>query len=95
MSHTLATCTLCDVGRRIYLETSYNKIIDTYPSISYLANRERTCTWWWHVQEIASTADYLAQLISQLIYERIYNFILNTLLKALRNSWGRSNEKQG
>ncbi len=61
MSHTLTTCTFCGAGCGIYLETSCNKIIDTYPSISHPANCERTCIWGWHVHEIASAADYLTQ----------------------------------
>jgi predicted molibdopterin-dependent oxidoreductase YjgC len=61
MAHTLTTCTFCGVGCGIYLETSGNKIIGTYPSMSHPANCGRICVRGWHVHEVASATDRLKQ----------------------------------
>jgi predicted molibdopterin-dependent oxidoreductase YjgC len=61
MAHTLTTCTFCGVGCGIYLETSGNEIIGTYPSMSHPANCGRICLRGWHVHEVASATDRLKQ----------------------------------
>lgn len=61
MAHALTTCTFCGVGCGIYLETSGNKIIGTYPSMSHPANCGRICIRGWHVHEVASATDRLMQ----------------------------------
>jgi formate dehydrogenase (coenzyme F420) alpha subunit len=61
MAHTLTTCTFCGVGCGIYLETSGNKIIGTYPSMSHPANCGRICIRGWHAHEVASATDRLTQ----------------------------------
>jgi predicted molibdopterin-dependent oxidoreductase YjgC len=61
MAQTLTTCTFCGVGCGIYLETSGNEIIGTYPSMSHPANCGRICIRGWHVHEVASATDRLKQ----------------------------------
>lgn len=63
MAHTLTTCTFCGVGCGIYLETSGNKIIGTYPSMSHPANCGRICIRGWHAHDVESTTDRMTQLL--------------------------------
>jgi predicted molibdopterin-dependent oxidoreductase YjgC len=86
MSHTLTTCTFCGVGCGIYLETSGNKIIGTYPSMSHPANCGRICVRGWHVHEVASASDRLKQpLIKKdnafqpVSWDEAYDFIAKRL----------------
>jgi formate dehydrogenase (coenzyme F420) alpha subunit len=59
MPHKLTTCTFCGVGCGLYLETSGNRVVGVYPSVSHPANRGKICVRGWHVHEIASSPDRL------------------------------------
>lgn len=59
MAHNLTTCTFCGVGCGLYLETSGNRVIGAYPSISHPTNKGRICVRGWHVHEVASSPDRL------------------------------------
>jgi predicted molibdopterin-dependent oxidoreductase YjgC len=59
MAHRLTTCTFCGVGCGLYLETSGNRVIGAYPSISHPTNKGRICVRGWHVHEVASSPDRL------------------------------------
>ena len=59
MAHTLTTCTFCGVGCGIYLETSGNRIVGAYPSVSHPANSGRICLRGWHVYEVSDSPDRL------------------------------------
>jgi formate dehydrogenase (coenzyme F420) alpha subunit len=57
MAHKLTTCTFCGVGCGLYLETSGNRIVGAYPSMSHPTNQGRICVRGWHVHEVASSPD--------------------------------------
>jgi formate dehydrogenase (coenzyme F420) alpha subunit len=59
MAHQLTTCTYCGVGCGLYLESSDNRVIGAYPSISHPTNQGRICVRGWHVHEIASSPERL------------------------------------
>ncbi|HVO63296.1 MAG TPA: molybdopterin-dependent oxidoreductase [Terriglobales bacterium] len=59
MAHTLTTCMFCGVGCGVYLETSGNRVVGAYPSVSHPANQGRICLRGWHVHEIADSQDRL------------------------------------
>ena len=59
MAHNLTTCTFCGVGCGLYLETSGNRVIGAYPSISHPTNKGKICVRGWHVHEVASSPDRL------------------------------------
>ena len=59
MAHSLTTCTFCGVGCGLYLETSGNRVIGAYPSISHPTNKGRICVRGWHLHEVASSPDRL------------------------------------
>lgn len=59
MAHTLTTCMFCGVGCGVYLETSGNRIVGAYPSVSHPANQGRICLRGWHVHEVADSQDRL------------------------------------
>ncbi len=59
MPHKLTTCTFCGVGCGLYLETSDNRIVGVYPSVSHPANRGKICVRGWHVHEVAGSPDRL------------------------------------
>lgn len=59
MAHQLTTCTYCGVGCGLYLETSDNRVIGVYPSVSHPTNQGRICVRGWHVHEIASAPERL------------------------------------
>src|SRR6185312_11324542 len=59
MAHQLTTCTYCGVGCGLYLETSDNRVIGVYPSVSHPTNQGKICVRGWHVHEIASSAERL------------------------------------
>ena len=59
MAHHLTTCTFCGVGCGLYLETSGNRIVGAYPSMSHPTNQGRICVRGWHVHEVASSPDRL------------------------------------
>ncbi len=61
MPHQLTTCTFCGVGCGIYLESSGNEIIGTYPSMSHPTNKGRICVRGWHVHEVSSSPDRLTR----------------------------------
>jgi formate dehydrogenase major subunit len=49
----------CGVGCGVYLETSGNRVVGAYPSVSHPANQGRICLRGWHVHEIADSQDRL------------------------------------
>ena len=59
MAHQLTTCTFCGVGCGLYLETSANRIVGSYPSVSHPSNQGKICVRGWHVHEVASSPDRL------------------------------------
>ncbi len=59
MARELTTCTFCGVGCGLYLETSGNRVIGAYPSISHPTNKGRICVRGWHVHEVAGSPDRL------------------------------------
>ena len=59
MAHTLTTCMFCGVGCGVYLETSGNRVVGAYPSVSHPANQGRICLRGWHVHEVADSQDRL------------------------------------
>lgn len=59
VAHKLTTCTFCGVGCGIYLETSGNQVVGTYPSVSHPANAGRICLRGWHLHEIANSPERL------------------------------------
>ena len=61
MPHKLTTCTFCGVGCGVYLESSGNRVVGVYPSVSHPANRGKICVRGWHVHEIASSPDRLTK----------------------------------
>ncbi|HSB74362.1 MAG TPA: molybdopterin-dependent oxidoreductase, partial [Terriglobales bacterium] len=61
MAHQLTTCTYCGVGCGLYLETSDERIIGAYPSVSHPTNQGRICVRGWHVHEIASSPERLTK----------------------------------
>jgi formate dehydrogenase (coenzyme F420) alpha subunit len=61
MAHKLTTCTFCGVGCGLYLETSGNRIVGAYPSMSHPTNQGRICVRGWHVHEVASSPDRLTR----------------------------------
>jgi len=94
MAHTLTTCTFCGVGCGIYLETSGNKIVGTYPSMSHPANCGRICVRGWHVHEVASASDRLTQPLikkqgafQSVSWDEAYDFIAKRL-KEIKSAYG-------
>jgi formate dehydrogenase (coenzyme F420) alpha subunit len=59
LAHTLTTCMFCGVGCGVYLETSGNRVVGAYPSVSHPANQGRICLRGWHVHEVADSQDRL------------------------------------
>ncbi|MFY9676290.1 MAG: molybdopterin-dependent oxidoreductase, partial [Terriglobales bacterium] len=59
MAHQLTTCTFCGVGCGLYLETSANRIVGSYPSVSHPSNQGKICVRGWHVHEVAGSPDRL------------------------------------
>jgi predicted molibdopterin-dependent oxidoreductase YjgC len=49
----------CGVGCGVYLETSGNRVVGAYPSVSHPANQGRICLRGWHVHEVADSQDRL------------------------------------
>ncbi|OFX19426.1 MAG: hypothetical protein A2V77_04235 [Anaeromyxobacter sp. RBG_16_69_14] len=94
MAHALATCCFCGVGCGIYLETSGDRIVGAYPSMSHPANRGRICVRGWHVHEVASSPDRLkAPLLRkkgalvEVSWDEAYGFIAERL-RAIRDRHG-------
>ena len=59
MVQNLTTCTFCGVGCGLYLETSGNRVVGVYPSMSHPANHGRICVRGWNAHEVASSPDRL------------------------------------
>ena len=59
MTDGLTTCTFCGVGCGLYLETSGNRVVGAYPSMSHPTNQGKICARGWHVHEVASSPDRL------------------------------------
>lgn len=86
MAHTLTTCMFCGVGCGVYLETSGNRVVGAYPSVSHPANQGRICLRGWHVHEVADSQDRLkAPLIKkngklqQVSWDEAFGFIAQRL----------------
>lgn len=65
MAHKLTTCTFCGVGCGLYLETSGNRVVGVYPSMSHPTNAGRLCVRGWHVHEVVSAPDRLRSPLIQ------------------------------
>ncbi len=94
MAHTLTTCTFCGVGCGIYLETSGDRVVGAYPSVSHPANQGRICLRGWHVHEIATSQERLkAPLIrkngtlQEVSWDEAFAFIIDRLT-AIRQRFG-------
>ena len=94
MAHNLTTCTFCGVGCGLYLETSGNRVIGAYPSISHPTNRGRICVRGWHVHEVASSPDRLKApllrkngVLKESTWEEATDFIATRLLH-IRDLYG-------
>ncbi len=61
MAHRLTTCTFCGVGCGLYLETSGNRIVGAYPSMTHPTNQGRICVRGWNVHEVASSPDRITK----------------------------------
>ncbi len=86
MAHTLTTCTFCGCGCGIYLETSGDRVVGAYPSVSHPANRGRICLRGWHVHEVAESHDRLkAPLIKkngklqEVSWDEAFSFLVRRL----------------
>ena len=94
MAHTLTTCMFCGVGCGIYLETSGNRVVGAYPSVSHPANKGRICLRGWHVHEITDSQDRLTKplikkdgKLQQASWDEAYNFVARRL-SAIRQQHG-------
>lgn len=86
MAHSLTTCTFCGVGCGLYLETTSNRIVGVYPSMSHPANKGKICIRGWHVHEVASSPDRLKTpllkkngQLEQATWEEAFAFIASRL----------------
>jgi formate dehydrogenase (coenzyme F420) alpha subunit len=86
VAHTLTTCTFCGVGCGLYLETSDNRVVGVYPSVSHPTNMGRICVRGWHVHEVASSPDRLTTPLirkegqfQEVSWEEAYAFIADRL----------------
>ncbi len=94
MAHSLTTCTFCGVGCGLYLETSGNRVIGAYPSISHPTNKGRVCVRGWHLHEVASSPDRLKTplirkngTLKEATWDEALHFIA-TRLRHIRDLYG-------
>ncbi len=94
MAHKLTTCTFCGVGCGLYLETSGNRVVGAYPSMSHPTNQGRICVRGWHVHEVASSPDRLKSPLlrkngqfQEVTWDEALGFIA-TSLKQIRDRFG-------
>lgn len=94
MAHTLTTCTFCGVGCGVYLETSGNRIVGAYPSVSHPANSGRICLRGWHVHEVADSPDRLTKplikkngSLQEVSWDEAFTYIVHRLTE-IRHAHG-------
>ena len=94
MAHQLTTCTYCGVGCGLYLETSDNRVIGVYPSVSHPTNQGRICVRGWHVHEIASAPERLTKpllkkhgKLEEVSWDEAFEFVA-ARLKQIRLRYG-------
>jgi predicted molibdopterin-dependent oxidoreductase YjgC len=94
MAHNLTTCTFCGVGCGLYLETSGNRVIGAYPSISHPTNKGKICVRGWHVHEVASSPDRLKNpllrkngVLKEVTWAEALDFVATRLLH-IRDLYG-------
>jgi len=94
MPHTLTTCTFCGVGCGLYLETSGNRVVGAYPSVSHPTNLGRICLRGWHGHEVASSPDRLktpllrkAGKLQEVGWDEAFSFIADHI-RDIRERYG-------
>jgi predicted molibdopterin-dependent oxidoreductase YjgC len=94
VSAKLSTCTFCGTGCGIYLETSGNRVVGAYPSMSHPANNGRICVRGWHAHEVASSPDRLTSPLlrkegrfQQVSWDEAIGFVAGRLEK-IRGQYG-------
>ena len=94
MTHRLTTCTFCGGGCGLYLETSGNRVVGAYPSMSHPTNQGRICARGWHVHEVASSPDRLKSpllrkngQLEEVTWDEALGFIA-TRMKEIRDRHG-------
>jgi predicted molibdopterin-dependent oxidoreductase YjgC len=94
MMPKLTTCTFCGTGCGIYLETTGNRIVGVYPSMSHPSNKGKICVRGWHAHEVASSPDRVTSPLLQkngrfqkVSWEEALDFVASRL-QEIRGQYG-------